>query len=98
MNGVSKQELLSAQYSPVEGFWQRSPLVPGIGSVADGSFKTKQPPAIRGTGYVVDSLEAALWAFYHSEDFKFNLEMMKVTTVLKMTVLDMVGKRRNNVH
>ena len=70
MNGVSKQELLSAQYSPVEGFWQRSPLAPGIGSVADGSFKTKQPPAIRGTGYVVDSLEAALWAFYHSGDFK----------------------------
>ena len=35
---------------------------------------------------------------YHSEDFKFNLDMMKVTTVLKMTVLDMVGKRRNNVH
>jgi ADP-ribosylglycohydrolase len=30
----------------------------------------KQPPAIRGTGYVVDSLEAALWAFYHSTSFR----------------------------
>lgn len=35
---------------------------------------------------------------YHAEDFKFNTDMMKVTNVLKMKVLDMVGKRRNNIH
>ena len=35
---------------------------------------------------------------YHAEDFKFNTDLMRVTTVLKMTVLDMVGKRRNNIH
>lgn len=35
---------------------------------------------------------------YHAEDFLFNTDMMKVTTVMKMTVLDMTGKRRNNVH
>ena len=35
---------------------------------------------------------------YHAEDFKFNTDMMRVTTVLKMTVIDMVGKRRNNIH
>ncbi len=29
---------------------------------------------------------------------KFNTDMMRVTTVLKMTVIDMVGKRRNNIH
>ena len=28
------------------------------------------PPDIRGTGFVVHSLEAALWAFYHSESFE----------------------------
>lgn len=33
---------------------------------------------------------------YHREDFKFNTDMMRVTAVLKMTVLDMAGKRRNN--
>lgn len=31
---------------------------------------------------------------YHAEDFKFNTDMMEVTKVLKMTVTDMVGKRR----
>ena len=35
---------------------------------------------------------------YHAEDFKFNTDMMKVTTVLKMTVTDMTGKRRNIIH
>ena len=35
---------------------------------------------------------------YHAEDFLFNTDMMKVTTVLKLTVSDMVGKRRNNNH
>ena len=35
---------------------------------------------------------------YHAEDVKFNTDMMRVTTVLKMTVIDMVGKRRNNIH
>ena len=35
---------------------------------------------------------------YHAEDFKFNTDMIKVTTVLKMTVTDMTGKRRNIIH
>ena len=35
---------------------------------------------------------------YHAEDFKFNTDMMKVTTVLKLTVSEMTGKRRNNIH
>ena len=33
-------------------------------------FKRKNPPALRGTGYVVDSLEAALWAFWHGQDYR----------------------------
>lgn len=35
---------------------------------------------------------------YHAEDFKFNTDMIPATTVLKMTVTDMIGKRRNNIH
>jgi hypothetical protein len=45
-------------------------LVPEIAEIAAGSFKQKNPPAIAGTGYVVKSLEAALWAFYHSDTFE----------------------------
>jgi ADP-ribosyl-[dinitrogen reductase] hydrolase len=33
-------------------------------------FKKKDPPEIKGTGYVVKSLEAALWAFDRSNSFR----------------------------
>ncbi|CAG0926788.1 ADP-ribosylarginine hydrolase Tri1 [Thermoflexales bacterium] len=66
LNGESKAALLSEQVDR----WQAAPLAPKIAALAGGSFKRKEPPAIRGTGYVVDSLEAALWAFHHSSDFR----------------------------
>jgi ADP-ribosyl-[dinitrogen reductase] hydrolase len=66
LNGVSKEELLSDQSER----WNNAPLAPKIAAIAAGSFKHRQPPQIRGTGYVVDSLEAALWAFYHVTDFR----------------------------
>jgi ADP-ribosyl-[dinitrogen reductase] hydrolase len=38
--------------------------------VANGSFCRKAPPQIVGSGYVVKSLEAALWAFHDAQDFR----------------------------
>ena len=70
VNGASKDELLSDHYFPAAGYWNESPLVPEIDHVTSGSFKTKDPPHIQGTGYVVSSLEAALWAFHRSGDFR----------------------------
>ena len=45
-------------------------LHPEIAEVAAGSFREKQPPEIVGCGYVVKSLEAALWAFHDAKDFR----------------------------
>lgn len=70
VQGRSKDELLSGGYSPVPGLWDRQPLSPKINAIANGSFKLKDPPDIVGSGYVVPSLEAALWAFHRSEDFR----------------------------
>jgi len=67
--GVSKEELLD-YYEPVKGIWASEPLVESIDAIAKGSFKEKEPPEIKGTGYVVDSLEAALWAFYKTDNFR----------------------------
>lgn len=69
LRGVSRERLLEARYSPMAELWDHHPLAPRIAAVADGSFKTRQPPDIRGTGYVVRTLEAALWAFYTTDDF-----------------------------
>ena len=49
--------------------WDHKPLAPKIAAFAFGSYKKKNPPDIKGTGYVVESLEAALWAFYNSNSF-----------------------------
>lgn len=69
-NGYAKDEVLSSYYSPVKGLWQKNPLCEEISEVASGSFKRRNPPEIQGTGYVVQSLEAALWTFYNSNSFK----------------------------
>jgi ADP-ribosylglycohydrolase len=70
VNGVSKEELLAPRYAPVPGLWEREPLCAEIDEVAAGSFKNREPPAIIGSGYVVKALEAALWAFSRSTNFK----------------------------
>ena len=70
LGGVDKQALLSPLYCPVEGLWGREPLSEKIARVASGSFKDRNLPEIRGTGYVVDALEAALWAFDRSDGFR----------------------------
>lgn len=70
IHGVSREELLSERYSPLPGYWEANPLVPEIDEIAAGSFKYRQPPEIIGSGYVVKSLEAALWAFYHTHSFR----------------------------
>lgn len=45
-----------------------NPLISEI--VVNRSYAKKNPPQIKGTGYVVDSLEAALWAFYTTDTFE----------------------------
>jgi ADP-ribosylglycohydrolase len=69
LGGEAKPALLAPRYSPVPGLWARAPLAPRVDAVAAGSFRERRPPQIRGTGYVVQALEAALWAFAHSASF-----------------------------
>lgn len=63
LDGIEKNHLLAAD------FWSHGPLHPEIAVVAAGSFKRREPPEIRGSGYVVQSLEAALWAFHKTDSF-----------------------------
>ena len=70
LNEVSKEELLSANYSPINGYWDEHEMKSDLSLVSLGSFKEKNPPEIIGSGYVVESLEAALWAFYNSDNFE----------------------------
>lgn len=70
LKGTPREELLAPLYHPVSGRWPEETLAPKIEAVAAGSFTHRAPPDIRGTGYVVQSLEAALWAFATTDDFR----------------------------
>jgi len=41
-----------------------------IVAIARGAYEEKSEAAVRGTGYVVESLEAALWCFMKTESFE----------------------------
>lgn len=70
LHGKTKDELLTPMFAPVAGLWEKEPLASRIAAIAAGSYYLADPPFIKGTGYVVKSLEAALWAFHKSEDFR----------------------------
>lgn len=73
LRGDTKETILSELYHPAnaESFkWAQRALHPEIEAVAMGSFKRLAPPEIKGTGFVVKSLEAALWAFHTTDNFR----------------------------
>jgi ADP-ribosylglycohydrolase len=70
LDGLPKDRLLANDHEPAVAAWLREPLDEKIAAIAAGSFKRKEPPAIRGSGYVVHCLEAALWAFHKTDNFR----------------------------
>jgi len=68
LEGKTKEEILTDKSE--SEYWEDLPLDEEILPVSKGSFKHLSPPEIVGSGYVVKSLEAALWAFYHSTSFE----------------------------
>lgn len=70
IHGVPKEEVLAPDWDLLRRLREMAPLPPPIAEIAAGSFRRRQPPEIRGTGYVVESLEAALWAFAGAADFR----------------------------
>jgi len=63
---TDKQTMLSPSFGDI---WCGI-LTTEIDVIKEGSFKDKEPPDIVGLGYVVKTLEAALWAFDRSNSFE----------------------------
>ena len=70
LQGRGKDDLLSPLFAPIANLWADQPLSPAIDAIARGSYSTKDSPDIRASGYVVHTLEAALWAFARSNSFE----------------------------
>jgi len=70
MSGHDRDAVLAPDWPPLTELQRVAPLDTAIEEVAAGSFRSKSPPEIIGSGYVVQSLEAALWAFHDASDFR----------------------------
>jgi len=63
LSGQSKEDVLFAD----AGFFAHGDK---IAAIAAGAYRSKAEQEIRGSGYVVESLEAALWAFHCTDSFE----------------------------
>jgi ADP-ribosyl-[dinitrogen reductase] hydrolase len=70
IHAEDRDEVLSPDWKPLQQLNDIKPLHPLIQEIAQGSFRQKQPPANKGSGWVVKSLEASLWAFHNAESFE----------------------------
>jgi ADP-ribosylglycohydrolase len=70
MQGVRREEVLDSEWKPARRLRELFPLHGEILDVAKDGFRSKRPPEIKGSGYVVHSLEAAIWAFHDATDFR----------------------------
>jgi ADP-ribosylglycohydrolase len=71
LHGETKDGLLSNSfYEDHQAWFGDKPLHPDILSITQGSYKRRGGycDGIRGKGYIVNALEAALWAFWSDED------------------------------
>ncbi|MBN1261624.1 MAG: ADP-ribosylglycohydrolase family protein [Anaerolineae bacterium] len=67
LRGASKDEALFTGHRAAV---PPDSLTPKIAAIAAGDYRTKSERDIRGSGYVVASLEAALWCFYHTGAYR----------------------------
>jgi ADP-ribosyl-[dinitrogen reductase] hydrolase len=63
--GDAKGELLTWHNYQLAGPWTAE-----VVQIIQGSYEEKEPPDIKGSGYVAECLEAALWAFHRSDSFR----------------------------
>lgn len=61
INGHSKEKVFSPQ---------RLPFVPRVLIINAGEYKQKTRDQIRSSGYVIDTLEAAMWAVWNTDNFR----------------------------
>lgn len=64
LKGLPKEQVMA------KGYYTGPPLEPRMAALAAGDWKGKSESDIRSTGFVLHSLDAALWAFATTSDFR----------------------------
>lgn len=66
---VLSKALLGASKSELRKLPDTTFVQPKVAAIARGDYLAKSASEIRGSGYSVESLEAALWCFHHTDGF-----------------------------
>lgn len=66
-NDLSKENVL---FFSEEEIFKYQLNIPGFETINLQEYKNKKRNQIKSSGYVIDSFEAALWAFYNTDNFK----------------------------
>lgn len=72
LNGASKDQVLATN-PDFRRMFENNPLSPAVAGIAAGSYRKRKPPQVRGSGYVIHTLEATLWALATTDDFRSGL-------------------------
>ena len=72
LNQVPKDELLTPYYTPMAEL-SFTDLHTDVDQVVSGAYKNKLIGDLNPTGYAPESLEVALWCFYHTQSFEDGL-------------------------
>jgi ADP-ribosyl-[dinitrogen reductase] hydrolase len=67
LQGKSKEDILFSHHDLP---FHTDNLAPKIKDIAEAAYREKNEESICGSGYVVASLEAALWCFLHTSDYQ----------------------------
>lgn len=67
LQGESKETVL---FDSISRLRADQPLVPAVAAIGLGGYRDKPMREIQGTGYVVQSLEAALWSFHTTDSYQ----------------------------
>jgi hypothetical protein len=70
IQGCAREDVLALSWPPLLRLREIHPPHPEVNAVAKDNFREKQPPKTVGRGYVVKTLEVALWAFHDAKDFR----------------------------
>jgi ADP-ribosyl-[dinitrogen reductase] hydrolase len=63
LNGADKEAVLAAPELAGD-------MPPKLAAIAAGAWRGKSRDQVKGSAYVVESLEASLWCFHHSDNFR----------------------------
>jgi len=72
----TKEELLKPYFSPIEDFRSKNKVNKALRSILEWSYKDKKREELIANWYVVNSLEVALWWFFHWTSFEEWMEMV----------------------